>query len=227
MTRVFYFSATGRTLELARYFAQRLGADPVDMLLSPSSSRNETAMVVFPVYCQEIPPPVRAFLCRLEAERVVLIAAYGRMSWGSVITDGAKLVSGTVIAAACVPIGHTYLGQPADFDPEPLEPIFRRIAQPAAARLRGGKRNLFSRIAPALRSRIGVKLLRSDSCAECGLCTAQCPMGTMAGGRPGSSCIRCLRCVSICPYKALSFRLTMPVRLYLGKKRMTDTVLFL
>ncbi len=227
MRRVYYFSATGRTGTVAQYFAQRLECEPVAIEDGLTPDTCGTAVVVFPVYCQNIPRPVTDFLRRLTAENVVLIAAYGRMSFGNVIAEASRLVCGRVIAAACVPIGHSYLREETDFDPSPLEPLFERISQPAEAKLSDGRKDLFADLAPLMRSQLGVKLKKIDSCTRCGVCTAQCPESAMLDGVAGSRCMRCLRCVAVCPEKALDFELSLPVRLYLRKKRMTDTVLYL
>ena len=226
MNKVFYFSATGHCREIATIFAERLGA-PVHEIGGGGVDSAQTAVVVFPVHCQSLPEPVRCWLPKLRAENVVLIAAYGRMHPGTALHEAAGLVSGRVIAGANLPTGHSYLGDEVPFDPGALEPILRRIEHPSEADIPKGERQLFARLAPALRSRVGVKISRSNSCDGCGNCTRRCPVGAMEKGLPGKGCIRCLRCVHECPRRALSFSLHPLLRLYLRKPRRAETILYL
>lgn len=207
MTAVFCFSAAGHSLAVAAYFADRLGV-PVRELedLMPCN----TAVVVFPVYCENVPEPVRAFLPRLAAENVVLIATYGKMWHGNVLADAAKLVCGRVIAGAYVPTGHTYRSEGTEFDAHGLEVIFDRITHPQPAVLPGQRKHLWADIFPAWRSRMGVDLVRNENCNGCGLCRRNCPFHT---------CNRCLRCVVHCPRGALTFRLHPLMRRYLARPR--------
>lgn len=225
MTAVYCFSATGRSLEAARFFADRLGVPVTE--IEKGSMDTETAVVVFPVYCQNIPEPVKAFLTRLRVKNVVLIACYGRMHHGNVLMEAEKLVSGQVIAAAYVPIGHTYLNEAAGVDTAALVPIMSRIRDPKPAKLKREFKNPLADCFPTLRSQLGVKIERNDRCTGCDICVRSCPMSDMRRGIPGSSCIRCLRCVARCPVEALDVRYSLPLRLYLRKKKKNKTILYL
>ena len=63
-TDVFYFSGSGNSRAVAVSVAEKLGAVPFDITegLYSDSAAAETAAVVFPVYCQNVPPPVKVFL---------------------------------------------------------------------------------------------------------------------------------------------------------------------
>lgn len=225
MNAVYCFSATGRSLEAARFFADRLGIPVTET--GKGSGDAETAVVIFPVYCQNIPEPVKEFLPRLNANHVALIACYGRMHHGNVLMEAEKLVSGQVIAAAYVPIGHTYLDEPAGVDTAALLPILSRIYDPKRARLKREFKNPLADFVPSLRSQLGVKIERNDRCTGCDICVQNCPMSDMRRGIPGNSCIRCLRCVHICPERALAVSYAWPLRLYLRKKKKNKTILYL
>lgn len=224
---VYCFSATGRSGRVAAFFAGQLNWDVVDIGPGTQPIPEETAVVVFPVYCQSIPEPVVQFLPRLESKNVALIACYGRMHHGNVLMEATKLVSGQVIAAAYVPIGHTYLDEPADVDPQALTPILKRLRAPEPAEIRQEFKNPLADFFPTLRSQLGVRIEKNDRCSDCGICSQSCPMGDMRRGVPGSRCIRCLRCVARCPEGALDVRYSLPLRLYLRKKKKNKTILYL
>lgn len=226
MTAVYCFSGAGHSLTAARFFARRLGTkvrSVHDGCLTP-----ETAVVIFPVYCQNIPAPVRHFLKTLRADRAVLIAVHGGISGGRVLYEAAKLVSGTVIAAASVPAGHTFLGEDASFDEAPLMPIFDRIAHPAPARIPRTKKIWYASLFPGWRSRMSVRLIRSDACNGCGRCEESCPVAAMHRGKANRKCIRCMHCVTVCPRGALSFRTGAFLQKHLIRHaHETETVLYL
>lgn len=226
MTGVFCFTGSGHSLRVAEYVAEKLGSR-VCMIGSKAPTESaacETAVVVFPVYCQNIPEPVKRFLRNLKAENIVLIASYGKISWGNVLAEAKGLVHGRVIAGVCVPIGHTFLNGSADFDKAALEPLFERIESPREAKIPVKRKNIFADFLPAWRSRVSVKIIRADSCTLCDLCGRSCPMGAMKNGITNEKCIRCLRCVASCPQKALSFENSVILQRYLTKKRAEKAV---
>jgi len=226
MTTVYCFSGTGHSLAVARFFARRL--DTEVRSVSGNFLTPETAVVIFPVYCQNIPAPVRHFLKTLRADRAVLIAVHGGISSGRVLYEAAKLVSGTVIAAASVPTGHTFLGEDDSFDEASLMPIFDRIAHPAPAQIPRTKKIWYASLFPGWRSRMSVRLIRSDACDGCSRCEESCPAAAMHRGKANRRCIRCLRCVTVCPRGALSYRTSGFLRKYLSRHaHETKTVLYL
>lgn len=218
MTRVYYFSGSGHSKAVADCLADRLETEAAE-LTAYKGEFVAVAVVVFPVYCQNLPPMVRSFLSALQADYTALIATYGGFSPGNVLRDGAKLTSATVIAGACIPTGHSFLGEEAAFDTEALEPLSERIRSPKEAVLPRLTKNPFSDLFPAWRSRTGLKIRKNESCTACGVCTKLCPMAAIKEGIPSRKCIRCLRCVSVCPQKALSFHPRLPLACYLSGKR--------
>ena len=167
MTKVYCFSATGRTLGLARALAQKLSCGleefPIQRKTEPPDC--QTAVVVFPVYCQSVPLPVKRCLPLIAAENMVLIAVYGRKSCGNALHEAARLTGSRVIAGAYVPTGHTYLNEPAETDLALLEPVLARIAQPCAVRIPWRFKNPLAAIFPRRRARVGVRIHVSESCA--------------------------------------------------------------
>ena len=226
MTDVRYFTGSGHAQEIALACAEALG-EPALPLREPLR-KNAVLLLVFPVYCERVPPPVAAYLKACGAERAVFIAAYGGMSYGRALYDAQTLFRGKVIAAAYVPTEHAYTQDGYPFEAAALVPLFEKVlsGEGTAVLIPKGRRHLLSG-APGLRSRLGVRLVRSSRCSGCGVCERVCPMHAMRAGKPNSRCIRCLSCVRTCPEGALSFRLSPLLRAYLRRKRKNETRLFL
>ena len=226
MRQVWYFSAAGHSRAAARWLTEQLEC-PLFEIGKDIPVQLETAAVVFPVYCQNIPEPVRVFLSGLRAKNIALIATYGKMGCGNVLWEGKQLVKGTVIAGACVPTGHTYLDQPPITDYTPLQPVLNRIREPKPAQIPRQKKWWLADLLPELRSSVSVRLEKTDRCTACGLCSRNCPVGTMNNGKPGTGCIRCLRCAAECPAQALQVSYHPVLRFYLRKPRQEEWIFYL
>ena len=97
---VFYFSGRGHSRAAAEFLAAKLGctardiADPKDagkdICGDACGAGGNAAFVVFPVYCQNIPAPVKAFFRGLKAEYVLPVATYGGISHGNVLREAEK-----------------------------------------------------------------------------------------------------------------------------------------
>ena len=107
MTSVYCFSGSGHSYAIAEYFARELQVPVVniDRRLAESHCQADLAVVIFPVYCQNIPAVVRDFFSKQDSKHVVLIATYGKISHGNVLWEAFKIIRGRVIAAAYVPWG--------------------------------------------------------------------------------------------------------------------------
>ena len=221
MTAVFCFSGSGHSLCVAEFIAQELRTSvrPISTKTPTSTAFYETAVIVFPVYCQNIPNPVKSFLKNIKAKNIVIIATYGKISYGNVLSEAKRLSSGKVIAGAYVPMGHAFLNETDEFDKMALLPILKRIENPGDAKTPRKRKNVFANFLPVWRSRISVKIVRSDNCSRCNLCGNNCPMNAIKNGIPNNKCIRCLKCVANCPPKALSFKTGTILTKYLTKNR--------
>ena len=217
MVNVYYFSGFGHCLQIADHCAERLGTQPIP--IETADKNAERILLVFPVYCQNIPAPVVRFLKDTHSKYAALIAAYGGISYGNVLREAQNIFSGTVVAAACFHTGHSYRKDENIGDLNTLHPLLEKLESGTAGiEIPKAPKNIFANFAPALRSRIGVKLVRSANCDDCNICAAQCPTGAIKNGTPGHRCIRCLRCVRCCPKGALSFRIRPVLKRYLHRR---------
>ncbi len=219
MTAVYFFSGRGHSRAVAEFIARELNSELIEITeATPAPPMNiETAVTVFPVYCQNIPAPIIPFLKKLETPKTALIATYGGISQGNAIYDASRLVSSGITAWAYVRTGHSYLSEDVDFDTELLSAAIENIKLGIPRKVTKLPKNPFADFFPAWRSRVGVRIKKLDTCTSCGKCTERCPMKSIRNGITDNKCIRCLRCISECPNNALEFSLTSILKYYLNR----------
>ena len=226
MNAVVYYSNTGQSEKVARFLAESLSF-PLFSTQNADKPCYETLVLVFPVHCQNIPFAVADFLKKTQIKYLCAVATYGQMWYGNVLHELQNKYSQSIIAAAYVPAKHAYIESNTAPTLSLLEPLIKKVAQPTVITIPKSFKNPIADVFPTLRGRAGVKLTRSDTCDQCGLCTAECSIGAMRQGKPSRKCIRCLKCVQICPKKALSYKLRFPLRTYLRKKPVSETVIYI
>lgn len=227
MTTIYCFSGSGHSLAVSRILSQILECEIIMINNVNHTTNSDTAVIVFPVYCQNIPDPVKKFMARLKSKHIALIATYGKISYGNVLYEAKQILQGEVIAGAYIPIGHTFLDGDFDFDSEILTTIAKRINEPIKATIPKAKKSPLANIFPGLRSRIGVRIIKDENCNNCGLCEKNCPVGAIHGGNTNSQCIRCMHCVTNCPVKALHYKNSWILRKYLNSYYNDEYVLYL
>lgn len=234
MNQVIYFSPTNSTKRIAEYTSSYLNI-PITNLTNHISigdfdySKSFSYTVIcFPVYSQNIPLPVKEFICKLKSKYFIIIATYGRMSPGNVLEEVSKLVNGKVIGGAYIPTKHTYKG--GDYfneflklntlldrvkDNDTNEIIFPRL-----------KKNPLSNFLPNLRSRVGVKIIRTKDCINCNHCNSVCPTNSIINGNISKKCIRCLSCYQNCPHNGLEVKYSKFLKGYLKKDKINELIIY-
>ncbi len=221
MNKIFYFSGSGKSKRLANFLGKEVGAEVFD-LTKTSDYTADLAIIVFPVYCQNLPDPVIPFLRKLKTKKVSFVALYGRKSFGNVIEDAVKITDSDFIGGVCVPCGHSFLLEKDDFDYKSFKPFIERIKNPISAKPKHYNKSFYADFFPANRTQICVKIYKNENCINCGKCSENCPMGAMDDGKINRNCIRCLRCVSECPENALQFKINGLLKLYLINSRKNE-----
>ncbi len=220
MIEVVYFSASGHCKEIADFCASTLKTKAVAVSHDFNGNDVKKILLVFPVYCQNIPSNVKEFIKKSKAEYAAMIAVYGGISYGRVLRDAQKIFKGKIVAAAYFPSGHSYLNDSSIGDLQTLVPLIAKLqSDTSVVKIPKTSKNVFADFAPAWRSRAGVKIIRSDACDNCNLCAKVCPRSAIQNGIPDKKCIRCVKCVHDCPKKALSFSLSPIMQGYLTSKR--------
>jgi len=229
MNVVVYYSNTGESKKIAQYLAEKTGYSSTDLRLL-NGCVFEDVVLVFPVYCQNIPETVKDFLSRLRAERLILVATYGRMCYGNVLYEAQNLYAKSpIVAAAYIPTKHSYLQEESFKDFEKLTPLIGKIKSGSGEEIRLPRsyKNIFASFAMDWRSRVGVKMWRDESCMDCKLCEMECAVKGITAGKTNKNCIRCMKCITNCPVGALHFSNRLPMRLYLKKKKVNKVVLYI
>lgn len=226
MNAIAYYSNTNQSKHIAEYFNEKLNYELIDITKNYSLSF-ENLVVVFPVHCQNMPEPVSDFLDKITVKNLTLIASYGRMCYGNVLYEAQKSYSHNIVAGAYIPTKHTYLTEGSFNEFERLDVIVEKIKNPISIQFPKEYKNPFANLLKGLRSRMVVKIIKSSDCNNCGICGKICINHAVKNGRTNRKCIRCLKCIVSCPNKALSFKISLPLKLYLSKKKTNELKIYL
>lgn len=226
MNAVVFYSNTGQSRSVAEYFANKLGYSLVD-IESGYESFYKNLVLVFPVHCQNIPDIVKAFFKKVDLENLTIIATYGKMCCGNVLYEIQKKYQQNIVAGAYIPTKHSYIKDDDIFqDYEALNTIVEKIKNPSYIQLPKLYKNPIADIFPKLRTRLGLKIRKNANCNGCALCSEKCSFDAIKNGVTNNKCIRCLKCVDICPHQALKIQIGLPLRLYLRKKKVDKLIIY-
>lgn len=227
MNAVVFYSNTGHSASLAKYMAEKLNY-PVFEIEKVNAEQYENLVLIFPVHCQNIPYVVQGFLKTAKVQHLIVVATYGKMCCGNVLYEVQNKFHMNVVAGAYIPCGHAYLDNDAAFcDFEQLAPLLEKIENPSRIDIPKLYKNPFANLFPSLRSRLGLKLYKNANCDSCDICAKHCSFKAIKSGVTNSKCIRCLKCVTVCPNNALDFKLRLPMRIYLRKKQINKTIIYI
>ena len=226
MNAVVFYSNTGQSKSVATYFADTLEY-PLLNIEADCAKSYQNLVLVFPVYCQNIPDIVKTFLTKVRAIHLTVIATYGKMCCGNVLQEIQKTYTHGIVAAAYVPTKHSYIDNDTPFyDYAKLNAVVEKIKNPSGVKLPKLYKNPLADIFPKLRSRIGLTIKKNTNCTACNLCGKNCSCNAMHAGVTNADCIRCLRCVTVCPHNALEIKIGLPLKLYLKKKKFNKIIIY-
>lgn len=237
---VCYYSETGETKRIAEYFAKETGYSLTDITDAGADKESvkgknifcyDNLVLCFPVHCQNIPGLVKDFLAASKIKNLTVIATYGKMNHGNVLYEVQKNYRKNIkaiVGAAYVPTKHSYITGDEPFgDFCVLKPVAQKIKKPSEVFLPKLKKNPLANFFPKLRSRIGIKIYKNSACSSCGLCENSCNFAAIKNGVVNNKCIRCLKCVKICPESAIGFKPDFFMKKYLKKKKITVTIIYI
>jgi ferredoxin len=226
MNAVVFYSNTGQSKAIATYFASQLGY-PLADVEAKRAEHYRNLVLVFPVHCQNIPDIVKSFLKNVSVENLTAIATYGKMCCGNVLYEIQKNYQKNIVAGAYIPTKHSYVGNDDVFwDFNKLKRIVEKVKEPSCIQLPKLYKNPLADVFPKLRSRLGLTIQKSADCSGCNLCAKRCSFGAIQSGITNRKCIRCLKCVESCPHQALKVKISLPLKLYLRKKKINEVIIY-
>jgi len=231
---IFYFSATGNSLEIARRIAKELGDCAIKPIAAqapdePAGGPGEYVGFIFPVFYNGLPRLVKQFVKRLvlnPGTYCFAIANSGgtRANSLGMLEDILSEKGIRLWYAEEVKMPGNYIVGHQAPSPEKVREILDAAAEKvakAARAIAGGERKPVIRKAE-LWSKITNRsflykninqwdgaFLTTGKCIGCGLCAEVCPVGNikMESRRPvwQHNCERCLACIHWCPCEAIEY----------------------
>jgi ferredoxin len=222
---VFYYTATGNSLYVAKKLSENPISIPQVMKRDDLIFENQTIGIVCPVYTGEMPALVEEFLKKatFKTDYFFWVSTYGNDDtvYAEYAYKKCKENGIDLAYTASVKMVDNFLPvfdieQQLSIDKNEDEQIYLIKAE-IAARKRSIKsasvrqRGLYAMVRgmqkanPAMISPKSFTVI--DDCIGCGICEKVCPRGnvTVDGGKPsyGEACDFCLGCVNACPQKAI------------------------
>ena len=234
-TIIYYFSATGNSLVIARTIAERLGDSklvPMTHMDSFPPTPDTTRIgLVFPVYIFGLPLIVTRFIEKLKAPAntyLFAVAASGGMPC-STLMQAARLFSRrgmTLAAGFAVTMVDNYTPIAGAIAPEKQKIRFEKAARKIidiGASIEKGERSIhrgtplvnwlfsgimYRRSAPNMHG-FDKKFFADAACNGCGVCEKVCPVKniTMHESKPQwqHQCEQCFACLHWCPQCAIQY----------------------
>ena len=228
---VFYFTATGNSLYVAKQLEARPISIPQAIHRESLTFRDKTIGIVCPVYGHEVPPMVREFLqkARFETDYFYLLLTYGNRHGGAAELAEKRLESCGISPAYINTVLMVDNFLPA-FDMNEQRTLDknvegqlgaikediaqrRRFVSPVTDADRAAHQEFLSRSSTPPEERWKNIYRVTGACIGCGICQKVCPSGCweVSGGtaryRP-EGCQCCMACIHACPQKAI--RMTIP-----------------
>lgn len=227
MNAVVYYSGSGQSERIACQIAKDINFNCIN-LLKTAKNEFDNLVLVFPIYCQNIPNTVKDFLKVVKCEKLSLIATYGKISCGNALWEIQRDFNFNVIAGAYIPTAHSYIENDVVFsDFSSLQVLYKNILigneKVVFPKL---KKNIFANFCKDARSRFNLKIIRNNNCNFCGECNKSCPNNAIYMGKTNKNCIRCLKCVTICKNNALTYKKGELLKAYLKKKKVNDLLIY-
>jgi len=232
---IFYFSATGNSLQVAKDIAEKIGECEVSNLAKYDTNRKiteERVGIVFPVYFWGVPNIIKAFLSKIEFESspyIFAVATRGGVVGASLIQvdDLLKLKNQKLHSGFAITMPENYIiyynadskeKQQKLFDAEKIKvvAISQVVISKKEQSLEKSKYLIDTLFGKILNQAVvenfptkDINFTLNDQCTGCGKCEKGCSVGniTMINGKPtwNHHCEFCLACLQSCPVEAINY----------------------
>jgi len=233
-TKLFYFSGTGNSLDIARRLSEKL--DHADLVSIPKTMKtgdikfSEVTGIVSPIYMHHIPYMVVDFIKKMNDVDYLFILFAGGGEPGDCFNTVRTLFKSqhlnlSSLFSVTMPSNYAPFGYPSeesqksDFEKayRKLDEIVKVIKSREPYVERSDTSFMRSKIYPGLLYKIGYKMIKTmdkyyyadQKCDGCGICEQVCPVGNIKilNGKPEwhSNCEQCFACLQWCPQKAIQF----------------------
>lgn len=211
---VIYFSPTGGTERVAKFIADELKADALDITTFDydlTYGEDELLVFCFPVYGGRIPAPMYTRMAGIRGNNTaaVMVAVYGNRAVEDALIEMSDLARSK---------GFRTVGGAEMIAPHSIDRRFgaNRPDERDKAMLRDFLNKLMNKEKLSVVAMPGshdykkygglpFRPISGKECSGCGTCAQECPTGAIDPGDPmkpdAKKCITCMRCVSVCPFE--------------------------
>lgn len=234
-TSLFYFSATGNSLAIARDIAE--GIPEAKIYSIPQAIRGDIPLeedcigIIYPVYFAGLPRIVSDFIKRLNPENVkylFVVCTFGAFAAGSLLMAEEQLraVGIPMNAGYYVPMPGNYIVKYGAYKKEKQKKMFQNKSESVRSIIEDvvNQKSISVRPGNFLFNMIGKAIYKSKlpqlptldrnfatnyKCNRCGICVKVCPVENihMEGQKPQwqGNCEHCMACIQWCPVEAIEY----------------------
>jgi len=230
--KIFYFTATGNSLYVAKKFGGELYSIPKVLKSKELTYEDEKIGIIFPCYAFAAPGIVREFIEKvtLKSPYIFAILTYGNKvaNGAGWFTEYAKNNNITIHYANSLLMVDNYLPifdiEKQKLTPKNIEENLNRLLIDVSENKKyiHKSTSLDSFITRGVQSLSKIishfntpkQFTINDKCNSCGTCTKVCPRNNISinkefkNSKPiyGNTCEFCLGCVNLCPQKAIKLK---------------------
>lgn len=221
--KIFYFTATGNCLDIAKGFDATLYSIPQVLKNKEYAFSDDKIGIICPVYHFGIPSIVEEFLAKvtLNSSYIFTLLTYGNMTGNAMgyidkvsVLHGIKLnyINAILMVDNYLPVFD--MDKEIKKEKRSSDEYIKKIIDDVNKGIdyKKSSRNVFETIStPIMRSIMSEKGMNkkfqvTNRCIGCGICQQACPKNNIKlNGKPSfeDRCISCLSCVNMCPQKSI------------------------